>query len=83
MAAKVLTAIGTIQSVGQVIGMTTMPLYVVVTQYIPGLMRSIAARFGRKAGLYGLWCYLVISVLFESVAYRWELWVRKTRVNII
>jgi hypothetical protein len=39
---------------------------------------SITARYGRKYGLYGLWFYLVLSVIFESVAYRWELWVSQS-----
>ncbi|WWD19903.1 hypothetical protein CI109_104372 [Kwoniella shandongensis] len=60
LSAPVLTAIGTIQSVGQIIGMTTLPF--------------IAARFGRKPAMYLLWAILAASVLCETLARQWQVW---------
>ena len=36
---------------------------------------SLAAKFGRKWGMYVLWLFLVVSVTLEVVARRWEVWV--------
>lgn len=36
---------------------------------------SLAARFGRKWGMYLLWSFLALSVTLEVVARRWEVWV--------
>ncbi|ORX34051.1 sugar transporter [Kockovaella imperatae] len=60
LSAPVLSAIGTIQSVGQIIGMTTMPF--------------LATRYGRKAAMYALWFVLLCSVTCEAVAKRWQVW---------
>ncbi|UOH83758.1 hypothetical protein LQV05_006495 [Cryptococcus neoformans] len=60
LSASVLTAIGTIQSVGQIVGMTTLPF--------------LAARFGRKPAMFALWAILVASVLCESLAKKWQIW---------
>lgn len=47
-------------SVGQIIGMTTLPF--------------ISDRFGRKVAMYSFWFVIALSVMFESIATRWELW---------
>ncbi|GFZ49942.1 hypothetical protein JCM24511_07345 [Saitozyma sp. JCM 24511] len=60
LAASVLSAISAIQSVGQIIGMTTLPF--------------LSARFGRKAAMYTLWLLLVFSVICETVARQWPVW---------
>ncbi|OXC65393.1 hypothetical protein AYX13_05523 [Cryptococcus neoformans] len=60
LSASVLTAIGTIQSVGQIVGMTTLPF--------------LAARFGRKPAMFALWAILIASVLCESLAKKWQIW---------
>ena len=61
LSAPVLSAIGTIQSVGQIIGMTTLPF--------------LASRYGRKPAMYALWFILAMSVVCESVATKWQVWV--------
>ncbi|KAK1925258.1 sugar transporter [Papiliotrema laurentii] len=60
LSASVLSAIGTIQSVGQIIGMVSLPF--------------LASRFGRKPAMFALWLLLAISVTCESVATRWQVW---------
>jgi MFS family permease len=40
------------------------------------LIDSLAAKFGRKWGMYILWLFLLVSVTLEVVARRWEVWVR-------
>lgn len=54
LSAPVLSAIGTIQSVGQIIGMTSLPF--------------LASQFGRKPAMFALWLVLAMSVVCESVA---------------
>lgn len=56
----ILTGWSSIQSVGQIIGMTTLPF--------------ISNRFGRKVAMYTFWVILAISVAVESAARRWEVW---------
>lgn len=56
----ILSAWSAIMSVGQVIGMVTVPF--------------ISARFGRKWAMYWLWFVLVTSVLAESLAHNWPGW---------
>jgi MFS family permease len=58
--APVLSAWSAIQSVGQIIGMISLAF--------------ITDRFGRKIAMYWYWIILVISVLLESLARRWEVW---------
>ncbi|KAK8846508.1 hypothetical protein IAR55_005594 [Kwoniella newhampshirensis] len=60
LSASVLSAIGTIQSVGQIIGMTTLPF--------------LASRYGRKPAMFLLWVILAASVICESTAHRWQVW---------
>ncbi|KAJ4311251.1 hypothetical protein N0V94_008042, partial [Neodidymelliopsis sp. IMI 364377] len=48
------------QSVGQIIGMTSVPF--------------LSSRYGRKAAMFTYWFILAISVAVESVARRWEVW---------
>lgn len=60
LAASVLTAIGSIQSVGQIIGMCTLPF--------------VASRFGRKPAMFTLWLVLALSVTCETVAKKWQVW---------
>ncbi|WRT68173.1 uncharacterized protein IL334_005148 [Kwoniella shivajii] len=61
LSAPVLSAIGTIQSVGQIIGMTSLPF--------------LAARYGRKPAMFLLWLILAASVICESTAKHWQVWV--------
>ncbi|WVF65283.1 hypothetical protein IAT40_000006 [Kwoniella sp. CBS 6097] len=61
LSAPVLSAIGTIQSVGQIIGMTSLPF--------------LATKFGRKPAMYLLWLILAASVICESTATKWQVWV--------
>ncbi|KAL2811391.1 general substrate transporter [Aspergillus granulosus] len=60
LAAPVLSAWSAIMSVGQIIGMTSLAF--------------ITDRFGRKIAMYWYWFLLVLSVLLESLARRWEMW---------
>lgn len=48
------------QSVGQIIGMTTLPF--------------LSSRYGRKVAMFTYWIILAFSVLTESLARRWEVW---------
>ncbi|KAL6712618.1 hypothetical protein ACN47E_000495 [Coniothyrium glycines] len=48
------------QSVGQIIGMTTLPF--------------LSSRYGRKVAMFTYWFILAMSVLTESLARRWEVW---------
>ena len=54
LASPVLSAWSSIMSVGQIIGMTTLPF--------------LSDRFGRKAAMYWYWLILACSVLCESLA---------------
>ncbi|KAH3957097.1 hypothetical protein HBH70_187800 [Parastagonospora nodorum] len=56
----IISGFGTIQSVGQIIGMVTLPF--------------ISSRFGRKWALYTLWFILACSILTESLATAWPHW---------
>ncbi|KAH6984030.1 hexose transporter [Ilyonectria destructans] len=56
----VLSGWGSIMSVGQIIGMTTLPF--------------ISSRFGRKVAMYSFWFILAMSVLTESLARTWPAW---------
>ncbi|WWC91437.1 uncharacterized protein L201_006383 [Kwoniella dendrophila CBS 6074] len=60
LSAPVLSAIGTIQSVGQIIGMTSVPF--------------LASRYGRKPAMFLLWSILAASVICESTAKKWQIW---------
>ena len=55
-----MSAWGSIMSVGQIIGMTTLPF--------------ISDKWGRKAAMYSYWFVLAMSVLTESVARTWPVW---------
>lgn len=56
----ILSGWGSIMSVGQILGMVTLPF--------------ISNRFGRKIAMYTYWCILALSVLTESVARTWPIW---------
>ncbi|KAH7141713.1 hexose transporter [Dactylonectria macrodidyma] len=56
----ILSAWGSIMSVGQMLGMATIPF--------------LSTRFGRKAAMYTFWCILALSVLTESLARIWPVW---------
>ncbi|KAJ0314220.1 hypothetical protein Brms1b_007094 [Colletotrichum noveboracense] len=58
--APILSGWSSIMSVGQVIGMTTIPF--------------VSSRLGRKAAMYTLWVVLASSVLAESLARSWPVW---------
>lgn len=60
LASSVLSAWSSIMSVGQIIGMTTLPF--------------LSDRFGRKAAMYWYWFILACSVICESVAREWPVW---------
>ncbi|WVQ99092.1 hypothetical protein IAU59_006224 [Kwoniella sp. CBS 9459] len=60
LSASTLSAFSAMISVGQCIGMLVLPF--------------IMDKFGRKWAMYYLWTILAISVLFESVAKTWPLW---------
>ncbi|CEN60929.1 hypothetical protein ASPCAL07600 [Aspergillus calidoustus] len=60
LAASVLSAWSAIMSVGQIIGMTSLAF--------------ITDRFGRKVAMYWYWLVLVISILLESLARKWQIW---------
>ncbi|KAK1488814.1 sugar transporter [Colletotrichum abscissum] len=56
----ILSGWSSIMSVGQVLGMTTIPF--------------LSSRFGRKVAMYTLWLVLAVSVAVESVARAWPAW---------
>ncbi|KAJ0290078.1 hypothetical protein Brms1b_000198 [Colletotrichum noveboracense] len=60
LAASILSAWSSIMSVGQIIGMTTVPF--------------LSDRFGRKGAMYWYWFILSMSILCESVAQTWPVW---------
>ncbi|KAG7108624.1 MFS transporter fmqE like protein [Verticillium longisporum] len=60
LASPILSAWGSIMSVGQIIGMTSLPF--------------LSDRFGRKAAMYAFWFVLAMSVLAESLARSWPVW---------
>ncbi|KAF5627226.1 sugar transporter [Fusarium tjaetaba] len=59
-ASPILSAWSAIMSVGQIIGMSTLPF--------------ISDRFGRKTAMYSYWLILCMSVLAESLARTWPVW---------
>ncbi|RSH90257.1 hypothetical protein EHS25_001591 [Saitozyma podzolica] len=60
IAAPIFSAWNVIQSIGQIIGMTTLPFF--------------AARFGRKSAMYLYWLFLFASVFCEAFARHWQVW---------
>ncbi|KAH8894278.1 general substrate transporter [Thozetella sp. PMI_491] len=60
LTSPILAGWSSIQSVGQIIGMTHLTF--------------ISDRFGRKVAMYWYWLILASSVLAESLARRWEVW---------
>lgn len=48
------------QSVGQIIGMTTLPF--------------LSSRYGRKVAMFTYWFILAVSVAVESAARKWHVW---------
>jgi MFS family permease len=60
LASPILSGWSSIMSVGQIIGMTTLPF--------------LSDRFGRKAAMFYYWFVLAISILLESVARNWPVW---------
>ncbi|XPS69547.1 hypothetical protein M3J09_001815 [Ascochyta lentis] len=57
---RVLVGWSCTQSIGQIIGMTSLPF--------------LSSRYGRKVAMFTYWLILAISVAVESVARRWEVW---------
>ncbi|KAH8090267.1 hypothetical protein HD553DRAFT_337956 [Filobasidium floriforme] len=68
LAAGVLATWGPIMSVGQFVGMTTLPLQV------PAKVSCLANRYGRKPTLFAIWFILSMSILCESLARNWKVW---------
>ncbi|CEN61033.1 hypothetical protein ASPCAL07702 [Aspergillus calidoustus] len=60
LASPILAGWSSIMSVGQIIGMVTIPF--------------VSSRFGRKIAMYTYWVVLMTSVLAESLARSWEVW---------
>ncbi|KAL3485888.1 general substrate transporter [Aspergillus germanicus] len=60
LASPILAGWSSIMSVGQIIGMVTIPF--------------VSSRFGRKIAMYTYWIILMTSVLAESLARSWEVW---------
>lgn len=60
LASPVMAGWSSIQSVGQIIGMVSLSF--------------VSSRFGRKVAMYTYWLILAFSVLAESLARRWEVW---------
>ncbi|KAL3443159.1 general substrate transporter [Aspergillus insuetus] len=60
LASSILSAWTSIGSVGQIIGMTTLPF--------------LSDRFGRKVAMFWYWFLLALSVTVESVATNWKSW---------
>ncbi|KAL4994997.1 general substrate transporter [Aspergillus recurvatus] len=60
LASSILSAWSSIGSVGQIVGMTTLPF--------------LSDRFGRKAAMFWYWLLLAISVAVECVASNWKSW---------
>lgn len=60
LAAPILSAWSAIGSIGQIIGMTTLPF--------------LSDRFGRKAAMYYYWFLLAVSIALECAAREWRLW---------
>ncbi|KAL3471738.1 general substrate transporter [Aspergillus californicus] len=60
LASSVLSAWNAIGSVGQIIGMTSLPF--------------LSDRFGRKVAMFWYWFLLAVSVTIECVASNWQVW---------
>lgn len=60
LASPILSGWGSIMSVGQIIGMTSLAF--------------ISARFGRKIAMYAYWVVLALSVMTECLARTWPVW---------
>ncbi|KAI5197087.1 hypothetical protein AUEXF2481DRAFT_43028 [Aureobasidium subglaciale EXF-2481] len=60
LAAPILAGWSSIMSVGQIIGMTTIPF--------------LSRRLGRKPAMFTYWTVLVTSVLAETFARHWQVW---------
>ncbi|KAF4458222.1 MFS alpha-glucoside transporter, partial [Fusarium albosuccineum] len=60
LASSVMSAWNAIGSVGQIIGMATLPF--------------LSDRFGRKRAMYYYWFLLAISVMVECIAKDWGIW---------
>ncbi|GKT47982.1 MFS transporter fmqE [Colletotrichum spaethianum] len=60
LAAPILSGWSSIMSVGQIIGMTTVPF--------------LSDRFGRKGAMYWYWFVLSMSILCECIARTWPVW---------
>lgn len=60
LASSILSAWGSIMSVGQIIGMTTLPF--------------ISDRWGRKVAMYSYWFVLAMSILAETLSRQWPVW---------
>lgn len=60
LASPIMAGWSSIQSVGQIIGMISLSF--------------VSSRFGRKVAMYSLWLILAFSVLAESLARVWEVW---------
>ena len=60
LASPILSGWSSIMSVGQVIGMTTLPF--------------LSNRFGRKVAMYYYWSILAIIILFETFGRTWQTW---------
>lgn len=56
----ILSAWSSIMSVGQIVGMVSLPF--------------VSNNFGRKAAMYTFWLIIASSVLCESLARRWQVW---------
>jgi MFS family permease len=60
LASPVLAGWSSIQSVGQIVGMVSISF--------------ISSRFGRKAAMYTYWLVLALSIMVESLARSWPVW---------
>ena len=60
LASPVLAGWGSIQSVGQIIGMVSLSF--------------VSSRFGRKVAMYTYWLILATSIIAESLARSWQVW---------
>ncbi|KAK4042811.1 putative hexose transporter [Parachaetomium inaequale] len=60
LASPVLAGWGSIQSVGQIVGMISLSF--------------VSSRFGRKVAMYTYWLILATSVIAESLARSWQVW---------
>ncbi|CAG7915558.1 unnamed protein product [Penicillium olsonii] len=56
----ILSGWSSIMSCGQIVGMTTIPF--------------LSSRYGRKIAMFAFWVVLVASVLAESLARSWQVW---------